>query len=118
MASKRPTEEQPVQSTPTIAQREYVTNLVSRMRDKFNSIVDVVEERGLVNGYGDALSPTGGILNQFSLAERKMDRLRNQVWKRLLQGQPINPGCFDSIKDEMAYLCFLWLMLEDEAAAS
>jgi len=97
---------------------EYLENLCHGMTGVFAECVQKVMERGVVNNYGDALHPTGGILNQFALVERKQDRLRNQVWNRLLstglgQGSIDLPNTLDTLDDEINYLLFLRLMLEE-----
>ncbi len=88
-------------------------SLVGRMARHFDALVGICQRRAEA-GYGDALANTGHYLNTYSLVERKMDRLRGQIWRRALEGQaPVYHGAFDSIDDAINYLLFLRFQLED-----
>lgn len=88
-------------------------SLAERMARHFDALVGICQQRAEA-GYGDALANTGHYLNTYSLVERKMDRLRGQIWRRALEGHaPVYHGAFDSIDDAINYLLFLRFQLED-----
>lgn len=118
MASKRKTKEVE-QATPELVagdayiyENEYVQNLMPRVDHVFNACRAVILERAR-QGYGDALSPTGGYMNVYAMIERKMDRLRNKVWVTGLSNEVPNDP-IDTIEDMINYLVFLELVYEDE----
>lgn len=92
---------------------EFLKDLLRRMVYAFNNNLRITLKRGMVNGYGDALSPTGGIPNAYAIIERKQDRLRAQIWDTSFEGSPIPTAVFDTIDDEINYLLYLKFMLED-----
>lgn len=95
----------------------FLQELLERMVEAFQQNLQLTKERGLKNGYGDALSPTGGVLNTYAIIERKQDRLRSQVWRRGLDHQPVPyREAFDTINDEINYLLYLKFQLEDSMA--
>lgn len=92
--------------------------LVERLATYYGSLLSLVGQRGSGDGYGDPLRPTGGLLSLYMISERKMDRLRSQLYRPILANRPINPKLTDSIDDLINYLAFLRLAVADEVPVS
>lgn len=84
-----------------------------RLEKFYGGLVQLARRRGIQNEYGDALGNTGGYMNTYAIAERKQDRLRNQVWSRGLRGKEPHALALETIRDEINYLTFLLFQIED-----